>query len=163
YLAGGSGLALHLNHRQSFDLDLYSPDTFDAASSIASFRMKLPAFKLVDESAQTVHGISLDTEISLFHYSYRLLEPTQAYMNFPVASISDIAAMKVEAIAGRGLKRDFFDLFSICTAMTYSLDDVIIFHQKKYTDTESMLPHIFKSFTYFADAETKPERAHIVD
>jgi len=37
YLAGGTALALHLDHRSSYDLDIYSPQEFDEQSILQRF------------------------------------------------------------------------------------------------------------------------------
>lgn len=159
YLAGGTALALHLNHRSSFDLDIYSPESFNETRVSQQWQQAFPGFKLTLLDWQTVQGAVGDTDISLFLYEYPMLENPQAYEGFPIASVADIAAMKIEAIMGRGLKRDFFDLYCICTQTKLALNDVITLNQKKYSRNGSNLPHILKSLTYFVDAQDKSERA----
>lgn len=163
YLAGGTTLALHLNHRSSFDLDIYSPESFDEARVSQWWQLAFPEFKLTLLDWQTVQGAVGDTDISLFLYEYPMLEKHQTYEGFPIASVADIAAMKIETIMGRGLKRNFFDLYCICTMTHRSLQEIIALNQKKYSRDGSNLPHILKSLTYFEDANTKPERATIID
>lgn len=163
YLAGGTALTLHLNHRTSYDLDLYAPQQFNEQQIIQRFETEIPQFSLISQEWQTVIGSAKDTKISLFVYQYPLLEPPQPFKSILIASLSDIACMKLEAIGGRGLKRDFFDLYCICQLDTWSLQKVIDLTIQKYQRQESNLPHLFKSLTYFDDAETKSERAHIVD
>lgn len=162
YLAGGTGLTLHLNHRSSFDLDLYCPQEFDEQIVRQRFEQKIPDFSLVSSEWQTIIGGTRDTEVSLFTYQYPLLQPTIPFKSIQVASIPDIATMKVEAVASRGLKRDFFDLYTICQIEGWTLNKVIDLTVKKY-DRQENVPHLLKSLVYFDDAETKPERAHIVD
>ena len=71
--------------------------------------------------------------------------------------------MKVEAIAGRGLKRDFFDLYSICQHKNWNLSFVLSKTKVKFQRNREDLPFLIKALTYFVDAETRPERAKIVD
>jgi len=163
YLAGGTALALHLDHRSSFDLDIYSPMEFDVQDVVQRFEKYVPQFSLISTSWQTVIGGSKDTEISLFHYNYDLLEPTAEFNSLQIASLSDLACMKLEAIGSRGLKRDFFDLYTICQLETWSLQKVIDLTVKKYQRQTTDLPHVLKSLVYFDDAESKPERANIID
>lgn len=163
YLAGGTALTLHLNHRTSFDLDLYTPNKFNEQQIVHKFEAEIPDFKFISQGWQTVIGISKDTEISLFFYQYNLLQDTLPFQSIQVASIEDIASMKLEAIAGRGLKRDFFDLYSICQLKEFSLKHIIKLAVKKYNRESCDLPHLFKSLVYFDDAQIKPERAKIVD
>ena len=108
YLAGGTALALWLNHRNSFDLDIYSPSEFDILEIRQKFDKNISDFLPISTSWQTIHGKSKDTEISLFYYQYNLLKDVTEFLDFNIASIEDIAAMKLEAIASRGLKIDFY-------------------------------------------------------
>lgn len=163
YLAGGTALALHLNHRRSYDLDLYSPQEFDVQLMTQRLTSQLPDFKLVSTGWQTMLGGSRDTEISLFYYQYKLLQPTTTFNSLQICSVLDLACMKLEAIGSRGLKRDFFDLYTICQLPDFSLAHVVDAAIQKYQRQASDVPHLLKSLTYFVDADTKPERAEIVD
>lgn len=163
YLAGGTALALHLDHRRSFDLDLCSPQEFEKDVFLQRLKKLVPDFKLTSTSWQTIHGISQDTELSLFYYQYPLLEEPAEFRGLLVSSVVDIGAMKLEAILSRGLKRDFFDLYTICQLEDYDLEKLIGLNQKKYSRDESYLPHLLKSLVYFTDAEELPERAKIID
>jgi len=69
-----------------------------------------------------------------------------------MADIRDIAAMKIDAIATRGAKRDFIDLYFICKA-GYQLAEILDFYNKKYGELASNLIHIQKSLVFFNDAE----------
>jgi hypothetical protein len=162
YLAGGTALALHLNHRSSYDLDLYSPKQFIESQQVQRFET-LPEFKLVETSWQTVMGRSGDTDISLFYYQYPHLQPPVEFNQLPIASMTDIAAMKLEAISTRGLKRDFFDLYSICQHQNTTPEIIMQLATKKFNHDQSYLPYYLRSLTYFVEAETMPERAQIVD
>ena len=159
YLAGGTALALWLNHRNSYDLDIYSPTEFDLNEIKQKFDKNISEFLPISTSWQTVHGKSKDTEISLFYYQYQLLKDTTEFLNFNIASIEDIVAMKLEAIAGRGLKRDFFDVYKISKSKGWTLEHIIKLNDKKYARQGSFTPHILRSLVYFDDAENLPERA----
>lgn len=163
YLAGGTALALHLDHRSSYDLDLYSPTMFEVDTVGAQFEKSIPDFKLVAKNWQTIHGGSQDTEISLFYYQYQLLEPPTEFNTLQIASIADLACMKLEAIGSRGLKRDFFDLYTICQIEGWTLSKVLTLTMQKYQRQAADVPHLLKSLVYFDDAENKPERAEMVD
>lgn len=159
YLAGGTALALHINHRNSYDLDIYSPLEFNTDEIKQKLNTEIRDFQLISTSWQTVHGKSKDTELSLFYYQYPLLKEITEFLNFRIASIEDITAMKLEAIAGRGLKRDFYDIYKISTHENWSLKYMIELNDKKYARQGSFTPHILRSLVYFDDAENLPERA----
>ncbi len=165
YLAGGTALALHLNHRPSYDLDLYTSKKFDITSFTQAFEKHIPYFQVTSQLStwQTIIGKSKDTEVSLFFYEYQLLQPTKKYNNLSIASLEDIAAMKIEAVASRGLKRDFFDIYSICNTTTWTLKDIIELNQKKYKRRGSNTAHIIKSLVYFEDAEKTHDRSEVAE
>jgi predicted nucleotidyltransferase component of viral defense system len=163
YLAGGTALAMHLNHRSSFDLDFYCPQEFDIEMLKQRVESIYPEFSVISTSWQTLTGKYKDTEISIFYYKYPLLKPLTKWKSLNVASIEDIAVMKLEAIGGRGLKRDFFDLYKICVNKNWSIKDVLEMRNSKFPNAEASLPHIIKSLIFFDDAETRSERAEIVD
>ena len=62
--------------------------------------------------------------------------------------------MKLSAIAGRGTKRDFVDLY-VC-AQRYGLKEILRLFDAKYSQTHFSRIHLLKSLTYFADAEKDP-------
>jgi len=62
--------------------------------------------------------------------------------------------MKVSAIAGRGAKRDFIDLY-VC-ARLHGLTEILRMFNEKYARIHMNRIHILKSLTYFEDAEKDP-------
>lgn len=96
---------------------------------------------------------------SFFSYDYPVLKEFLLFEDeIKLASTADIAAMKVAAIAGRGKKRDFVDVYFICRK-DYSLRQVISHYQKEFEVFKQDLYHVYKSMIYFEDAEkdTMPE------
>ena len=73
-------------------------------------------------------------------------------MGIELASLKDIAAMKLAAIMDRGTKRDFVDLYFL-VKNNISLDEMFVFYDKKFNALESNLYSLLKSLTYFDDAE----------
>ncbi|MGH7224966.1 MAG: nucleotidyl transferase AbiEii/AbiGii toxin family protein [Gemmataceae bacterium] len=72
-----------------------------------------------------------------------------------VADLRDIACMKVTAIAGRGTKRDFVDLY-VAARQLGGLKAVLDWFSQKYAAANYSRPHILKSLTFFSDAEQEP-------
>ena len=62
--------------------------------------------------------------------------------------------MKVSAIAGRGTKRDFIDLY--LAAREYGLDEILRMFAEKFSQAHYSTVHLLKSLTFFADAEKDP-------
>ena len=92
--------------------------------------------------------------MSFLHYPYPLLFPTREFEALTVADPRDIACMKVDAIASRGSRRDFVDLY--ITAQTYGLNEILAWFATKYAGAPYNRIHLLKSLTYFSDAEREP-------
>ncbi|MEO0184336.1 MAG: nucleotidyl transferase AbiEii/AbiGii toxin family protein [candidate division WOR-3 bacterium] len=153
YLAGGTAVALQLGHRISVDFDFFTPKNF--IPKIFSAKLsRLGVFKEEQASKGTVMGDFREIRFSLFLYEYPLLFKPLKYHSLNVADIRDIAAMKIDAIATRGLKRDFVDLYFICKS-GYELTEILNFYEKKYKNLASNLIHIQKSLVFFNDAESE--------
>ena len=150
YLAGGSALALHFAHRYSFDLDFFSPAKFDS-KQLRDDIQKLGKFSLDQIAEDTLLGKLNQTKISFFTYRYSLLFPPKSFSGVKIASISDIACMKLDAISVRGTKRDFIDLYFIC--QKEKLTKTFKLFEKKFQKANYNLAFIQKSLVYFVDAE----------
>lgn len=153
YLAGGSGVALHLGHRISEDLDFFTQKDLNTRTLIQRLK-RLNKFELQTEAWGTVTGILCDVRASFFTYSYPLVEPSKKLFGVNVASLTDIGLMKLIAISQRGSRRDFVDLFFICQVMP--LEQLMALLPKKYVGVKYSLNHILRSLVYFADAEIEP-------
>jgi predicted nucleotidyltransferase component of viral defense system len=151
YLAGGTALALQLGHRISYDLDFFTQEEFDEEMLLPEIK-KISGFQLEKIAWRTILGKFKGVKFSIFFYKYPLLYPAKKFGMIRVTDIRDIAAMKIGAIASRGTKRDFVDLYFICKN-TVSLPDIIQLYDKKYENLATTEIHIMKSLVYFNDAE----------
>lgn len=95
----------------------------------------------------SVNGIKVD----FVNYKYPLLENANTIENVRMLSDKDIAAMKLNAIAGRGSPKDFIDLYFLLKK--YSLKEMLSFYNQKYKDGSEFM--VLKSLTYFEDAENE--------
>ena len=153
YLAGGTGLTLQFGHRRSADLDLFREAEFDSADLRDRLRGQdgLGRVALAKGTAHlTLHGV----KVSFLRYPYPLLFPLRLYGNIEVADPRDIACMKIEAIASRGSRRDFMDLYVV--AQEYGLRELFECFAKKYAAVSYSRTHLLKALTYFRDAEEEP-------
>jgi len=153
YLAGGTGLALHLGHRRSADLDFFSVETFHEDTLIQKVQ-KVGGFSLVSKEPGTLHAHIGGIKVSFLAFAYPLLFPCGAFRDVKVADPRDIACMKVSAIAGRGTKRDFIDLYAV--SQDYGLLPILEWFRKKFALANYSIMHLLKSLTYFDDAEKDP-------
>ena len=153
YLAGGTGLALRLGHRRSLDLDFFLPDAF-AEDFLLQRIQALPDVAVVGQAPQTLHLTVQGVKVSFLGYAYPVLYPFAPFMGAPVADPRDIACMKIAAIASRGAKRDFIDLYAAC--QRFDIAELLQLFARKYAATRYNRLHILKSLTYFADADKDP-------
>ena len=153
YLAGGTGLALQFGHRRSLDLDFFVRELFDEDGLLQRIQV-LPGFALVAKSPHTLHATIHETKVSFLGYVYPLLFPAAPFLGVPVADTRDIACMKMSAIASRGSKRDFVDLYEACRR--FDLADLLNLFARKFAATRYNRIHLLKSLVYFADAEKDP-------
>lgn len=152
YLAGGTALALQLGHRISYDLDFFTQEEFDEQMLLPEIK-KISNFQLEKIAWRTILGKFKDVKFSMFYYKYPLLYAAKKFGMVNVTDVRDIAAMKIAAIASRGTKRDFVDLYFICKE-NISLPDAIQLYDKKYENLATTKIHIMKSLVYFEDAES---------
>jgi predicted nucleotidyltransferase component of viral defense system len=151
YLAGGTAVALFLNHRRSDDLDFFSEKEFRTPTLIKNLK-RLGSFKGLKSAENTLIGELNGIKISFFTLPYKLLETPLKYNKLRIARFLDLAAMKILAISDRGVKRDFIDLYFLCQKVK-PLDELLCFFQKKFGKYDHNIYHIIKSLTYFEEAE----------
>lgn len=154
YLAGGTALALWIGHRTSIDLDFFTLSEFNEAK-LSTKLATLPEFVQAGTAQWSVWGKIGETKFSIFYYKYPLLEKTTSYEGIQLASLADIAAMKIHAIEDRGTKRDFVDVYFL--SKKYTLLEMLGFYQKKYGVLEDHLYSIMRSLDYFEDAEQESD------
>jgi hypothetical protein len=95
---------------------------------------------------------------SLLAYRYPLLaEPRpDADLAVRVASLEDLACMKLSAIASRGLARDFWDLHALLEhgVAHGDLARALELYRRKFSADD--IGHVVRSLAYFGDADASP-------
>ena len=154
YLAGGTGLALILGHRKSVDFDFFSEVNFSPLKLIKELEkyFQEDQISLIEMKEDTLIISLKKVWTSFFYYDYPLLKPLISENCFKIASLEDMAAMKVISIMQRGLKKDFIDLWTILKETGYSIKDILSWCKKKYGPAFSESVAL-KALTYFEDAE----------
>lgn len=154
-LAGGTGLALHLGHCVSADLDFFTAKRFSTDRVFQKLKGLGLKPEVQEESAGTLTVVVDGVKVSMFHYPYPFIEEMKYADGIPVAGEVDIASMKVVAISQRGAKRDFIDLYFVLQKIPFWK---IAENMVKRFGKERINPvHIGKSLVFFNDADTDPE------
>ncbi len=116
YLAGGTALALQIGHRDSIDFDFFTEKDIDQKKLFAEIKQIFKKSKIlkVQEEKNTLTVI-LDEKIKLsfFTYKYKLIKKLIQTESLNLASIEDIACMKLAAITSRAVNKDYIDLYFI--------------------------------------------------
>lgn len=153
-LAGGTGLALHLGHRYSEDLDLFGTESFDSAR-LAEELSGPGRVRIQSRSEATLH-VELDgLRISFLKAEAPLLFEGTAYRGLTVADPRDIGVMKLVAVGGRGSRKDFVDLFFLLKAGG-TLPGLFELLHRRFQNVDHNTYHLLKSLVHFEDAQEEP-------
>lgn len=155
YLAGGTALAIHLSHRISVDLDWFTPREFSDGMILAqSLRNSDIDLDIEQVSAGTLHGSVAGVRVTFLQYQYPFLRPVENWneMNCPIASLEDLACMKLSAVAQRGARKDFCDIYALGKS-SFSLSQMLGFYQKKFSIRD--IGSVLYGLVYFDDAESE--------
>ncbi len=151
-LVGGTALALQIGHRKSIDLDLFTIQDFNSDYLIPvllkDYDLK-PVLQLPQTLICTVNSVKVD----FIRFKYPFIRPIIQEEGIRMLSIEDIAPMKLDAITGRGSKKDFFDLYFLL--QRYDIETLFSFYLEKYPHQTTF--HVARSLSYFVDAESSPD------
>ncbi len=153
HLSGGTGLALHLGHRRSVDFDLFCQNEFNPAD-LQNRLHGLQGLTIRQAARGTLHVTLHGILVSFLHYPYPLLFALGQFEMLTVADPRDLACTKVNAIATRGSRRDFVDLYFV--GRQYGLSQIIAWSETKFASAPYNRMHLLKALTYFKDAEQEP-------
>ncbi len=151
-LVGGTALSLLFGHRMSVDLDLFSSSPFDNSVIVDVLQNKFKE-KFIREEKAPRFGIFCfidEVKIDIIRHPHPLIRPQLIIDNIRMLSTEDIIAMKVQAILGRGKKKDFWDVAELLEHFTIA--DFIQFHKEKFA-AQNLLITVPQALTYFADAD----------
>ena len=154
YLAGGTALALHLGHRRSRDFDLFRGTDFLPQDLVSALR-DTGEVRVLQEAAGTLTVMLHEVPASFFRYDYPLLRPLrESSWGLSLADPEDIAAMKLAALAGRGSRKDFVDLY-VYTREVAPLEHTFARFREKYRGVSVDPYHLVRSLAFFEDAEVE--------
>ncbi|GHV10387.1 hypothetical protein FACS1894162_4190 [Bacteroidia bacterium] len=150
-LVGGTALALQLGHRHSIDLDLFgvldeNVDAYQMADAIQEQGFEVT----IESDTRSIKMLHInDVKVDIVNFPLEWLEDPIETDGVRMAGLKDIAAMKLQAISGRGKKKDFIDFYFLLQHL--SLEEMFELFEKKYP--RNYLFNVIRSLTYFADAE----------
>lgn len=152
YLVGGTALALQYGHRLSIDLDLFTHKPFDARA-LSEQLIERFGMKEVSCKTNTILGQMNQIKTDFIAHRYPLIGKVVHANGIRLLPAEDIAAMKLNAIANRGSKKDFWDYAELLQHFDYQA--LLGFYAQKYPNGNRWA--LEKSLCYFDDAELEPD------
>lgn len=120
YLTGGTVLsAFYYHHRESEDIDLFSPTPFDQQFVRSWMKKqqdthgwKLTYRQVFERQTYEISWKNHAGKIEFVHYDFpTLVKSSRAYEGFVIDSLGDIATNKLLTISQRTTTKDFVDLY----------------------------------------------------
>lgn len=147
-LVGGTSLALQIGHRNSVDIDMFGNCEINEEVFINELK-KFGNVDILSKSKNIIITSVNEIKVDFVNHFYPFLDEKIEVDGIRLASKKDIAAMKLNAISGRGSKKDFIDLYFLF--QDFSLNEMFQLYDKKYEEDSYFL--VMKSITYFDDAD----------
>lgn len=153
YLGGGTAIALMLGHRKSVDLDWFSEKPIDSPEEwVINIQAAGVSLKDVDLAKGTLHATSNGVRISLLEYRYPMLRRLVKWKSVDchLASLDDLACMKLSAIVSRDPRKDFIDIYALMRKHK-SLQQMLQLFQKRFPEAEVF--SVVRGLSYFDNAD----------
>ena len=141
-LFGGTALATHLQHRQSFDLDYMTYQHFDGEA----LARRLAVGTQVDvrvAAASQLRATAGGVVVEVFTAPHPSDDPSKVQQiaaprmldGLAVASLADLLASKLDVVLWRAKPRDFIDIAAIDQSSQLRIEDGLRLHTVRYSTT----------------------------
>jgi len=141
-LVGGTALSLHLGHRESIDIDLFSDVDYGTLDFETIDNYLKSTFCYVDYLSNIApaigksYTIGTDAENTVkldVFYTDSFIKDMVVEDEIRLASIEEIIAMKIDVVQRGGRKKDFWDLHELLGK--YSIMYMLELHEQRYPYT----------------------------
>jgi len=132
-LGGGTALALQINHRISYDFDIFTENPVEKAllkkvsAEFPNSHIR-PLIDNSDELTVEVDGVKL----TFLYYPFKGIVAPVSTKYLPLFRVEDIAADKAYTVGRRGAWRDYYDIYSVLNKEIMSLKDIVTFAKQKF-------------------------------
>ncbi|MEN8138794.1 MAG: nucleotidyl transferase AbiEii/AbiGii toxin family protein [Bacteroidota bacterium] len=141
-LVGGTALSLMRGHRTSDDIDLFTDTDFNQEEIKNLFKTKYSKGRLdIQEYSfgftfyYTDYENNHDVKIDVMNFSTDpFLEEYTIIDSIRMATLKDIAAMKLNAVKSRRTKKDFIDIYYLLD--DFSLEEMLEFNHQRFVFEE---------------------------
>ncbi|MCX8492033.1 MAG: nucleotidyl transferase AbiEii/AbiGii toxin family protein [Cyclobacteriaceae bacterium] len=158
FLVGGTALALQIGHRISVDIDLFTVKDFDENNMLTKLE-KQYSFSQTYQDKNTLKGEIEGIKVDLITHSYPLVTPLLVIEDIRMATVIDIAAMKLNAITGNGTRiKDFIDIAYLSSSLTFS--EMVKAYEAKYAARNAVMT--LKAVNFYDDIDFS-EKVQVLD
>ena len=145
-LVGGTALSLHLGHRMSVDIDLFTDQAYGTVNFEEIETYLINRFAYFDRSNHGIVGMGnsyligedADNSIKLdIYYTDTFIQEVYEEDGVRLATVEEITAMKIDVILRGGRKKDFWDLHEILDQRTIA--EMLILHEQRHPYTHDKM------------------------
>jgi hypothetical protein len=158
-LVGGTSLSLQLGHRQSIDIDLFTDSMYESVDFKAIDDYLRKHYAYVDTFETDIVGMGKSyyignssnecIKLDLF-YTDPFIRPFLLTDGLRLATLEEIAAMKIDVVSRGGRKKDFWDIHELMDIL--SIEDMLHLHQERYPYSHDK-QEIITNFSSFENAD----------
>ncbi|MBW8244824.1 nucleotidyl transferase AbiEii/AbiGii toxin family protein [Muricauda oceani] len=154
-LVGGTSLSLHLGHRESVDIDLFSDKPYGSIDFKAIDKYLDGQFPYVGDIRDLFPGMGKSyligndkdnaVKLDVFHTD-DFITPEIIEDGIRLASVEEIIAMKLDVVQREGRKKDFWDLHELLN--DYGIGEMLQLHKQRYPygHDRALIIHNFTNF-----------------
>jgi|SRR6185503_8379617 len=163
-LVGGTALSLHLGHRMSIDIDLFTGAHYGSVNFDAIEAFLRSTFQYVRGDFGGNAGVGKSymigtasddiVKLDIYYSMDPFFQEAVIIDEIRLASIEEIIAMKVDIIQRGGRKKDFWDVHELLNH--YTVNEMITLHALRFEWTHDE-PLIRKNFASFINANMEPD------
>lgn len=142
YFSGGTALSyFYLQHRLSEDLDFFCKDEFDPQSVFVTIKSLKSSLQFDEIDFQNSFNRNLFflrfksgsfLKLEFTYYPFMQIEQPSRKEGLLVDSLIDIAANKLFTISQQPRGRDYYDLYSIVSKASYSIEKLRMLAKQKF-------------------------------
>jgi predicted nucleotidyltransferase component of viral defense system len=148
-LVGGTALSLLYGHRISVDLDFFTDKPLDKSNIITTLEDNFGHVDSRDITRSILQCTIQNVKVDIVSVRDPFKYPVQLIDDIPFPDIRELIALKLNAIKGRGRKKDFWDVAKLLEF--YSLEELFEFYHDRYFYDDTVA--VVRSMNYFNDAE----------
>jgi predicted nucleotidyltransferase component of viral defense system len=153
-LVGGTALSLLLGHRKSIDLDFFTDQPLEKQILKEALVNSFNHIETVNDISASIYQCFIQNiKVDFVSVKDSFSKPIQFINEIPFADIEDLVALKLNAVKGRGVKKDFWDIARLL--QLYSFEELFQFYNNRYPYDDPIA--VLRSAIYFDDAENSPE------